>query len=119
MMRLRNLRCVLLLFERVSRMMINFHKSEAIPMNIAVDEAHDITHVLNCPIGVLPFKYLGVPLHFEKLKKEVLQPVLDKCIKRIVGWRGRLLAYSSRLELIMSCLASIPVYLMSFMKFPK
>jgi hypothetical protein len=30
-----------------------------------------------------------------------------------------LLAYSSRLELIRSCLASIPVYLLSFIKFPK
>lgn len=68
--RLRNLRCVLLLFEMVSGMMINFHKSEAIPMNITTEEAHDIAHVLNCPIGVFPFKYLGVPLHFEKLKKE-------------------------------------------------
>jgi hypothetical protein len=35
------------------------------------------------------------------------------------GLRGRLLAYSSRLELIKSCLASVPVYLLSFIKFPK
>jgi hypothetical protein len=45
--------------------------------------------------------------------------VLDKLIERISGWRGRLLAYSSRLILIKSRLASIPVYLMSFFKFSK
>jgi hypothetical protein len=60
-------------------------------------------------MGCLPFKYLGVPLHFEKLKREDLQPILDKLIKRIEGWRGKLLAYSSRLVLIKSCLTSVLV----------
>jgi hypothetical protein len=31
-----------------------------------------ISHILNCPVGGLPFKYLGVPIHFEKLKREDL-----------------------------------------------
>jgi hypothetical protein len=78
-----------------------------------------LPNVLNCPIGSLPIKYLGVPLHFEKLKREDLQPILDKFIKRIADWRGQLLAYSSRLELIRSCFATILVYLLSFIKFPK
>jgi hypothetical protein len=67
-----NLRCVLLLFEVVSVMMINFHKNEVIPMNIDESEAHDIANVLNYPIGFRPFKYLGVPLPYEKLKREDL-----------------------------------------------
>jgi hypothetical protein len=37
----------------------------------------------------------------------------------ISGCRGRLLAYSWRLVLIKSCLASTPVYLLSFFKFSK
>jgi hypothetical protein len=75
--------------------------------------------VLCCPIGTLSFKYLWVPIHFEKLKREDLQPVIDKLVKRAAGWRGKLLAYSSRLELFRSCLASISVYLLSFIKFTK
>jgi hypothetical protein len=75
--------------------------------------------MLTCPAGSLLVKYLGVPLHFEKLKKEDQKPILDKYIKRIAGQKGRLLAYSSRLELIRSCLTSIPVYLLSFIKFSK
>jgi hypothetical protein len=61
----------------------------------------------------------GVPLYHNKLRREDTQHVIDKLIKRIDGWRGRLLAYSSRLTLIKSGLASIHVYLMSFLKFPK
>jgi hypothetical protein len=45
--------------------------------------------------------------------------ILDKLIKKIAGWRGRLFTYSSRLVLIKTCLASIPIYLLSFFKFLK
>jgi hypothetical protein len=116
---IRNLKIVLMLFEQVSGMRINFNKSECIPLNLDASQIHEVAHVLNYPIGSLPFKYLGVPTHFEKLEREDLQPIIDKLIKRVDGWRGRLLAYSSRLVLIKTCLASIPVYLLSFIKFPK
>jgi hypothetical protein len=53
-------------------MTINFHKNEVIPMNIDESEPHDIANVLNYPIGFRPFKYLGVPLPYEKLKREDL-----------------------------------------------
>jgi hypothetical protein len=82
-------------------------------------EAHEIAHLLNCLVGTLSFKYFEVPLHHRKLKREDIQPIVDKLIKRIADWRGRLLAYNSRLTLIKSCLASILIYLMSFLKFPK
>jgi hypothetical protein len=51
-------------------------------------------------MGSFPCKYLGVPLKIGNLTREDLQPILDKIIKRMAGWRGKLLAYSSRLELI-------------------
>jgi hypothetical protein len=116
---LKNLKCVLILFEKVSVMKINFHKSECIPMNLDEESIHIISHVLNYPVGSLPNKYLEIPLHFEKLKREDLQPLLDNLIRRISGWRGRLLAHSSRLTLVKTCLASVHVYLLSFLKFPK
>jgi hypothetical protein len=40
-------------------------------------------------------------------------------MKRILGWRGRLLSYSARLTLLKACLASVPIYLMYVIKFPK
>jgi hypothetical protein len=40
-------------------------------------------------------------------------------LRRIAGWRGRLLSYAARVVLIKACLTSIPIYLMSFIKFPK
>jgi hypothetical protein len=116
---LTNLKVILMLFEQVSSMIINFHKSECILMNVEDEVGHQIAHLLNCPIGSFPLKYLGIPLHFDRLKRDDLQHVLDKIIRRAAGWRGRLLAYSSRLVLVRTYLSSILIYLLSFMKFPK
>jgi hypothetical protein len=58
-----------MLFEKISGMRINFNKSEFIPMNLVNEEIHEIAHVLNYLVGALPFKYLGVPIHFKKLKR--------------------------------------------------
>lgn len=75
--------------------------------------------IFGCPEGTFPIKYLGIPLHHQKLRREDLQPLVDKILKRIAGWRGKLLSYAGRLILIKTCLASIPTYLLSFFKFPK
>jgi hypothetical protein len=116
---LKNLKIILALFERISGMRTNFHKSEFIPLHLEEDMVHEIGHSLSCCLRSLPFKYLGVPLYFEKLRREDVQPLVDMLVKRMAGWRGRLLAYSSRLTLIKSCLASVHVYLLSIIKFPK
>jgi hypothetical protein len=116
---LRNLKGALVLFEQISGMRINFHKSKLIPLNLDVEETHRIVHIFGCPMGNFPIKYLGVPLHYENLRREDIQPLVDKILKRIAEWRGKLLSYAARIVLVRSCLSSIPIYLLSFIKFPK
>lgn len=106
-------------FEQVSEMRINFHESELIPMNLDPAEAHELAHILSCPFGNFPIRYLGVPLHFDKLSREDIQPLVDKILKKVAGWRGKLLSLAARAMLLKSCLASIPVYLLYFTKFSK
>ncbi|WVZ52969.1 hypothetical protein U9M48_003967 [Paspalum notatum var. saurae] len=114
-----NLKCILVWFERILGMSINFHKSEIVILNADPQTTLDISLLFCCTVGVLPLKYLGVPLHYEKLSRENVQLLVDKILKRIASWRGRLLSHAARLVLIKSCLSSIPVYLLSFIKFPK
>lgn len=97
-------------------------------------ETRLFVEALDCKVGNFPIKYLGIPLHYDKLRREDIQPLIDKIIKRIAkdiqppiykiikriaGWRGKMLSYKGRLILIQASLASIPVYLLSFFKFPK
>lgn len=114
-----SMKWILTCFELMSGMRITYQKSEIIPLNITEMQANIMTSIFGCPVGTFPIKYLGIPLHHEKLCREDLQPLVDKIVKRIAGWRGKLLSYAGRIVLIRTCLTSIPIYLMSFFKFPK
>lgn len=115
----RNLKYILMWYEQISGMRINFHKSELVPINLDPEKAHSLAHILCCPLGSFPMKYLGISLHYDNLSREDIQPLVDKLLKKIAGWRGKLLSLTARAMLIKTCLASIPVYLLSFIKFSK
>jgi hypothetical protein len=114
-----HLKWLLVCFERLSGMTINYHKSDLTPINLDEEESQNYSRIFYCNVGAFPFKYLGMPLHYEKLRKEDIQSLVDKIIKKIARWKGRLLSYGARLALLRACLASIPIYLMSVIKFPK
>lgn len=44
-------------------------------------EANNIAKIFCCKRSAFPIKYLGVPLHFSKLKREYIQPIVDKLSK--------------------------------------
>jgi hypothetical protein len=53
---------------RATRLNINFHKSEVLCFNKGKDEENDYISLFGCESGSFPFKYLGIPIHFRKLK---------------------------------------------------
>jgi hypothetical protein len=81
-------------------MRIKFHKSEVVLLNLELDEAHRLAHVVSCPLGSFPIKYLGVPLHYDNLSRDDIQPLVDKMLKKIAGWRGKLLSLADRVMLL-------------------
>jgi len=97
---------------------INYDKSDLLTIGLLEEEENDMAKIFCCKKGEFPLKYLGVPLHHSKLRKDDIQPIVDKVVKRIAGWKGKLLSYGGRLVLLKSCLASIPIYLLSIIKFP-
>jgi hypothetical protein len=110
----RNVKWALTYFEQVSDMKVNYNKSELVAVNLKPEEVDCFKEIFDCVVGSFLIKYLGVPLHHDKLKREDLQPIIDKILKCIAGWRGKLLSYVARVLLVKACLASIPVYLLSF-----
>jgi hypothetical protein len=102
-------------FEKLSRMKINFYNSDMTPINMEESEAQQFAKVFYCKVGSFPFNYLGIPLHYDKLKREDLQPVVSKVMNRIPRWRARLMSYSVRVTLLKACSAN----LMPVIKFTK
>jgi hypothetical protein len=62
-----NMKLLLCLFEQLSELKINFHKSELFYSGEAKDWETQYTNLYECGLGQYPFKYLGIPMHHIKI----------------------------------------------------
>jgi len=58
----RSMRDVLFLFEEVSGLKVNFHKSMLTGVNVSDSWLTEASLVMNCRKGNIPFIYLGLPI---------------------------------------------------------
>jgi hypothetical protein len=63
----RNLKFILILFEKMSRLKINFQKSEVYCFSNANNNKDAYAEIFTCPIKDLPMSYLGVPIDHKTL----------------------------------------------------
>ena len=73
-----NMKLILSMFEQLSGLKINFHKSEVFCFGKAKEAQNDYRTIFGCEIGALPFKYLGIPIHYRKLLNKEWKSVEDR-----------------------------------------
>jgi hypothetical protein len=118
-MMVERLKWALRAFEGLSGLKINFTKSVLIPLNIDNSLAHNFATQLNCKLGSLPMKYLGLSLHWKKPTRLDWQSVIDKIQSRLPIWKGKLLSLGGWLVLLNYVLSTIPLYYLTMYKNPK
>nr|XP_016438073.1 PREDICTED: uncharacterized protein LOC107764061 [Nicotiana tabacum] len=104
---LRFLRIILVLFEGVSGLHINWRKSNIFPIN-EVNNMEQLTQILGGEVGSLPTVYLGMPLGARSKSKEIWNSVIEQCEKKLSRWKSQYLSLGGRLVLINSVLDSFP-----------
>jgi hypothetical protein len=62
--------------------------------------------------------YLGIPLHYKKLPKHMIQPLVQKIGNKLLGWKRNLLSYPRRELLVKVVLTSMPPYFLTVYKLP-
>ncbi|PNY13834.1 cysteine-rich receptor-like protein kinase [Trifolium pratense] len=115
---IRAIKALLILFELVSGLKVNFHKSMLVGVNVDDNWLFDASYVVNCKIGRIPFIYLGLPIGGNPRRHSLWIPLLEKIRKRLSGWKSRFLSMGGRLVLLKSVLSSLSVYFLSFFKAP-
>ncbi|XP_073355536.1 uncharacterized protein [Aegilops tauschii subsp. strangulata] len=71
-------KALLLSFEIMSGLNINFHKCEVLPMGLEAEEGRRIADLLNCKVGKLQFTYLGLPLDAKRITIDGWAPLWTK-----------------------------------------
>jgi hypothetical protein len=84
-----NMKLILCFFEQLSGLKINFHKSEIFCFGKAKEMESEYKLLFGCESGSLPFKYLGISIHFRRLKNSEGKPVEDRFEKKLSSWMGK------------------------------
>ena len=66
----------------MSGMKINFEKSEIFLVGLSTMEMNVAAEMLGCKSGVLPMKYLGMPVSCHKISQAQLSYVCEKTEKK-------------------------------------
>lgn len=114
----RALRAVLVLFENMSGLKVNYHKSSLFGINIEDSWLREAASILSCKVGRIPFIYLGLPIGGDPRRLAFWDPVIFRIKSRLSEWNSRSLSYGGRLILLKSVLSSLPVYALSFFRAP-
>jgi len=114
-----NLKLVLSVFEQLSGLKINFHKSEVFLFGEAKSCKKEYVQLFGCKEGEFPFKYLGIPMHHRKIQNKDWIEVEERFQKKLCSWKGKHLSVGGRLVLINSVLSSLPMFMFSFFEAPK
>lgn len=83
----RNLQCIVLLFEACLGLKVNLQKSKM----YAVQDVPNLNHlaeILSCQTGMFPAVYLGLPLGGTRKSKVLWDPVAECVQQCLAGWKG-------------------------------
>ena len=78
-----NMKLLLCAFEQLSGLKINFHKSELFCFGEAKNQLCIYSQIFGCGMGTFPFKYLGIPMHFRRLKNADWKEVEERFQKKL------------------------------------
>ena len=113
-----SIRLVLSCFQAFTGLKVNVGKSEIDP--VGEDNNLDaLANILQCRVGSLPMKYLGMPLGTSFKTTSIWNPILEKMKKKLSRWKRLYLSKGGRLMLLKSTLSSLPTYFLSLFTIPK
>src|SRR5438105_11499187 len=112
------LKQTLLIFQQATGLKVNFAKSCLVPINVDIFHATVLADLFGCPIGKIPFTYLGLPLGTTKPTVLDLAPLVDS-VERRLNACSRFLNYGGRLTFVNSVLSLLPTFFMCMLKLNK
>jgi len=105
-------------FGAVSGLRVNVLKSNMYCAGIMEQDLEALQNLSMFSRGLMPFRYLGVPIAAAKLRVHHFSPLIDKIAGHIIAWKSVVLSYAGRAELIKSILQGIQCFWLSILPIP-
>ncbi|XP_018479302.1 uncharacterized protein LOC108850231 [Raphanus sativus] len=106
-------------YERASGQMINKAKSS---ITFSSKTPPEVKEQVKLRLGITKEgglgKYLGLPEHFGRKKKDLFTSIVDKIRQKAVSWSSKKLSRAGKLTMLKSVLSAIPTYTMSCFQLP-
>jgi hypothetical protein len=83
-----NMKFLLIAFEILSALKINFLKSEIIVMGASQEEQAMVANALNCKQGAFPFTYIGFPMADRSFTMAEWEGLVGTVGHRVEPWQG-------------------------------
>lgn len=113
----KNLKKIVLGFELVFGLKVNFKKSAFVPVGNAVNVVESAT-IFGYQLTSLPMKYLRIPLGSKSKIVGVWDVIIQKFQKKLSLWQRKYLSKGGRLMLIQNVLSIFPIYYLSLFQIP-
>jgi hypothetical protein len=94
----KNMKLLLTVFEELSGLKINFHKSEIFCYGGAKEFEDDYMELFGCNAGEYPFRYLGIPMHHRQLLNSEWRQIEERFEKRLSCWKAKHLSYGGEID---------------------
>ena len=98
------LRDILASFKAMSRLHINFAKSELVPVGDVLNMG-ELVAILGCRQSSLPMTYLGLPLGAKFKDRAIWNPILEKMERKLASWKRLYLSKGGKVTLLKSTLS--------------
>jgi hypothetical protein len=115
----KNLKLILSAFEQLFGLKIKFHKSELFCYGEAQDKVNVYADLFGCRQVQFPMRYLGIPIHYQRLTIAEWKLAEERLQKRLSSWKEKLLSLGGRLILINLVLSNMVLHMISFFHLPK
>jgi hypothetical protein len=107
-------------YQEASGQLVNLGKSEICYSKLVnANKREEINHILPMNRVAHFSKYLGMPTHVGRSKRQVFNYIQDSVWKKIKGWKARNLSFAGRSTLIKAVAQAVPTYVMSCFLLPK
>ncbi|KAL0915057.1 hypothetical protein M5K25_015457 [Dendrobium thyrsiflorum] len=108
------------IYEGITGLKFNKDKCSFItPNSVKNDRINAIKNIIGFRHGILPIKYLGIPLYKGRKKCFLFDELIKSINNKLNSWEFNFLSFGGRLILIKSVLCSLPIYIFQCLQPPK